>query len=198
MKIDSRNDWHGTFWYEIFVIFDFHSFLRHQTESNHLKTAVQMKNSYRLFTRVWVQICHRSLFEHWITQKSTQTLCLKIEFVVKRTSEWFLSKSLFYLEFFWYLYSVFIANYSNFDYNSHHFCSGIFAYVKQISLLRFLGHFIYAYVKMDVIKITKHTEDSSIKVRWRITGITGYRILFKMIQFRVWDPKQMIEQHQKT
>lgn len=51
---------------------------------------------------------------------------------------------------------------------------------------------------MDVLKITKHSEDSSIKIRWRITGITGYRILYKMVQFRVWQPKQMIEKHQKT
>lgn len=51
---------------------------------------------------------------------------------------------------------------------------------------------------MDVIKMTKHTEDSSIKVRWRVSGITGYRLLFKMIQFRVWRPKEMIEQHKEV
>lgn len=75
---------------------------------------------------------------------------------------------------------------------------GIYNYVKQLSYLRLYGHFIYAYVKLDVIKMTKHTEDSTIKVRWRITGITGYKIVFKMLQFRVWDPKQMIEQHKST
>lgn len=75
---------------------------------------------------------------------------------------------------------------------------GIYNYVKQLSYLRLYGHFIYAYVKLDVIKMTQHTEDSTIKVRWRITGITGYKIVFKMIQFRVWDPKQMIEQHKST
>lgn len=77
------------------------------------------------------------------------------------------------------------------------FFSGIVEYVKQLSFLRLYGHFKYAYVKLDVIKITKHTEDSSVKVRWRISGITGYRILFKMIQFRVWTPSKMIEQHQQ-
>lgn len=78
------------------------------------------------------------------------------------------------------------------------FCSGIVDYVKQMTYLRFYGHFMYAYVKLDVLKMTKHTEDSSIKVRWRVSGISGYRILFKMIQFRVWRPKQMIEQHQSV
>lgn len=55
---------------------------------------------------------------------------------------------------------------------------------------------MYAYVKLDVLKMTKHPEDSTVRVRWRISGITGYRILFKMIQFRVWRAKEMIDQHQ--
>lgn len=79
----------------------------------------------------------------------------------------------------------------------NHF-SGIVDYVKQLSFLRLYGHFKYAYVKLDVIKMTQHMEDSSVKVRWRISGITGYRILFKMIQFRVWKPQKMIDQHQKV
>lgn len=72
------------------------------------------------------------------------------------------------------------------------------AYVKELTFVRFYGHLKYAYVKAEVLKMTKHMEDSSIKVRWRISGISGYRILFKMIEFRVWRPKQMIEQHQKV
>lgn len=76
--------------------------------------------------------------------------------------------------------------------------SGIVNYLKQMSYLRIYAHFVYAYAKVDVMKITKHIEDSSVKVRWRITGITGYSILFKMIQFRVWRPTQMIEQHQRV
>lgn len=76
--------------------------------------------------------------------------------------------------------------------------SGIVDYVKQMSYFRLYGHFKYAYVNVDILKITQHTEDSSVKVRWRITGITGYQILFKMIQFRVWQPKEMIAKHKKT
>lgn len=69
-------------------------------------------------------------------------------------------------------------------------------YVKQMSFLRLYGHLKYAYVKLDILKMTKHTEDSSVKIRWRISGISGYRVVFKMVQFRVWQPKKMIEQHQ--
>lgn len=43
--------------------------------------------------------------------------------------------------------------------------------------------------------MTMHPEDSTVKIRWRISGITGYRLAFKMIQFRVWRPREMIEKH---
>lgn len=67
-----------------------------------------------------------------------------------------------------------------------------------MTYFRFYGHFIYAYVKVDVLKMTKHVQDSTIKVRWRVSGITGYRMLFKMIQLRVWRPRDMIDQHQSV
>lgn len=44
--------------------------------------------------------------------------------------------------------------------------------------------------------MTMHPEDSTVKIRWRISGITGYRLAFKMFQFRVWRPREMIEKHQ--
>lgn len=44
--------------------------------------------------------------------------------------------------------------------------------------------------------MTKHPEDSSIKIRWQISGITGYHLAFNMMRYRVWQTKQMIEEHQ--
>lgn len=76
--------------------------------------------------------------------------------------------------------------------------SGLSNYVKLMSFLRIYGHFKYAYVELEVLKMTKHPEDSSIKIRWRISGITGYGLLFKMIQFQVWRPREMIEQHKSV
>ncbi|KAL4084461.1 hypothetical protein QTP88_028274 [Uroleucon formosanum] len=45
---------------------------------------------------------------------------------------------------------------------------GLEYFVITISLLRFMGHIKYAYVKFNILKITKHPEDGTIKVRWRI------------------------------
>lgn len=49
--------------------------------------------------------------------------------------------------------------------------------MKWASLLRLYGHFKFAYVKLNILKITKHPEDSTIKVRWQINGITTYQML---------------------
>lgn len=53
---------------------------------------------------------------------------------------------------------------------------GIYHYVKQIALLRAVGHIRFAYVKLDVLKITMHKEDNTVKLRWRIRGISGLKV----------------------
>lgn len=55
--------------------------------------------------------------------------------------------------------------------------SGLYHYVKQVAWLRTLGHLKYAYVKFEIMRITKHPEDFTIKVRWRIRGISGFKVV---------------------
>ncbi|CAL4079083.1 unnamed protein product, partial [Meganyctiphanes norvegica] len=71
---------------------------------------------------------------------------------------------------------------------------GLFPYVKQVALLRTVGHLRFAYVKFQILKITKHPEDSTIKVRWRITGISGLKALFQFWKIRLWDWKTVTSQ----
>lgn len=74
---------------------------------------------------------------------------------------------------------------------------GIYHYVKQVALLRTLGHFKFAYVKLEVIKMTKHEEDGTIRVRWRIVGISGLRIFLTFWRFRIWKLKEEITENQE-
>ena len=60
---------------------------------------------------------------------------------------------------------------------------GLFNYSKQISLLRAVGHIKFAYVKFDVLKITAHPEDGTVRVRWRIRGVPNYRALMSFLSF---------------
>jgi hypothetical protein len=59
---------------------------------------------------------------------------------------------------------------------SRTFCSGLYHYVKQIALLRTVGHLKFAYVKFEILKITMHPEDGTVKIRWRIRGISGLKV----------------------
>lgn len=72
-------------------------------------------------------------------------------------------------------------------------CSGLSAYIYKISMLRMYGHAKYAFVDMEILKMTKHLEDSTIKIRWRISGITGFQMVAQMWKFKVWKPAEMLD-----
>lgn len=71
--------------------------------------------------------------------------------------------------------------------------TGLFHYVKQVALLRTVGHLRFAYVKLEVMKITAHPEDSTIKMRWRVRGISGLKIFFTFWKYKLWDMKQVFK-----
>lgn len=68
---------------------------------------------------------------------------------------------------------------------------GLFHYVKQVALLRTVGHLKFAYVKLEVMKITAHPEDSSVKMRWRIKGISGLKVFFMFWKYKLWNMKEV-------
>nr|XP_049698792.1 uncharacterized protein LOC110374652 [Helicoverpa armigera] len=70
---------------------------------------------------------------------------------------------------------------------------GLFHYVKQVALLRTVGHLKFAYVKLEVMKITAHPEDSSIKMRWRIKGISGLKVFFMFWKYKLWNMKEVFQ-----
>ncbi|CAH0600839.1 unnamed protein product [Chrysodeixis includens] len=70
---------------------------------------------------------------------------------------------------------------------------GLFHFVKQVALLRTVGHLKFAYVKLEVMKITAHPEDSSIKMRWRIKGISGLKVFFMFWKYKLWNMKQVFQ-----
>ncbi|XP_029343676.1 uncharacterized protein C6orf136 homolog [Acyrthosiphon pisum] len=72
---------------------------------------------------------------------------------------------------------------------------GLEYFMTTISLLRLMGHIKYAFVKFDILKITKHPEDGTIKVRWRIKGISGLKVFMKFWKFRLWNLEQVIKEN---
>ncbi|XP_061717985.1 uncharacterized protein LOC133525660 [Cydia pomonella] len=67
---------------------------------------------------------------------------------------------------------------------------GLIHYVKQIALLRTVGHLKFAYVRFEVMKITQHPEDSTVKMRWRVRGISGFKVFFMFWKYKLWNMKE--------
>ncbi|XP_055683170.1 uncharacterized protein C6orf136 homolog [Lutzomyia longipalpis] len=70
---------------------------------------------------------------------------------------------------------------------------GLYHYVKQVALLRTVGHLKYAYVNFEVIKITQHPEDNTVRVRWRIRGISAFKVMFMFWKYKLWKLKETFE-----
>lgn len=62
-----------------------------------------------------------------------------------------------------------------------------------MALLRTVGHIKFAYVKFEVMKITMHPEDSTIKVRWRIRGIGAWKVMLTFWKYKLWKLKEVFE-----
>lgn len=65
--------------------------------------------------------------------------------------------------------------------------------MKQVALLRTVGHLKFAYVTLEVLKITKHTDDNTVKVRWRVRGISALKVMLKFWKFKLWKLKEIFE-----
>lgn len=70
---------------------------------------------------------------------------------------------------------------------------GLYNYMKQISVLRTIGHIRFAYVRLDILKITQNPEDSSVKVRWRIRGLSGLKVIVLFWKYKLWKIKEIFE-----
>ncbi|KAI1294212.1 Uncharacterized protein HDE_06105 [Halotydeus destructor] len=50
---------------------------------------------------------------------------------------------------------------------------GIQAYVMNMSTMKILSHVKYSHIRMNVLKITQHSDDFTVRVRWRVVGVPG-------------------------
>ncbi|CAG2168876.1 unnamed protein product, partial [Oppiella nova] len=55
---------------------------------------------------------------------------------------------------------------------------GLNAYIKQIAFIKIWAHLKYSSKSLNVLKITEHPEDMTVRVRWRIVGTPGLGVIF--------------------
>ncbi|XP_046984971.1 uncharacterized protein LOC124555182 isoform X1 [Schistocerca americana] len=75
---------------------------------------------------------------------------------------------------------------------------GIVPYVCQIAAVRVVGHLKFAFVKMDVLKITLHVKEKMVKVRWRIRGISASKVFLYFWKYKIWNMDGVMEEFQET
>lgn len=56
-----------------------------------------------------------------------------------------------------------------------------------------MGHIKFAYVKFELLKITKHREDYTVKVRWRVRGISALKVMLNFWKFKLWKLKEIFD-----
>ncbi|KAG7159948.1 hypothetical protein Hamer_G017389, partial [Homarus americanus] len=71
---------------------------------------------------------------------------------------------------------------------------GLVPYIRQVALLRTVGHLKFAHVKFEILKITKHPEDGTVRVRWRIKGLSGLKAMFQFWKIKLWNWKGIVDQ----
>lgn len=70
---------------------------------------------------------------------------------------------------------------------------GVVNYAKQLILLRLIGHLKFAHVKLQVIKITMHSDDGTVKIRWRIRGVSGWKVFYMFWRYKFWKIQDSID-----
>ena len=70
---------------------------------------------------------------------------------------------------------------------------GMNAYAWQIAKIKMGAHFKYGKVTFNILKLTQHVEDSTIKIRWRIVSYPGNQIVFAFWKFKLWNTKESLD-----
>jgi len=63
---------------------------------------------------------------------------------------------------------------------------GLMNYIKFVNLIRILAHIKFVYVRFHILKLTKHPEDGTIRIRWRIAGMGVMRLALRYIPDQMW------------
>lgn len=61
-------------------------------------------------------------------------------------------------------------------------------------MIKILAHLRYAHVRMEVLNSSREDDDGTVRIRWRIKGVGGLRIMLTFWKVKVWNLKEGIEQ----
>lgn len=65
------------------------------------------------------------------------------------------------------------------------FFRGLSAYVQSMYIMRLYGLLHFAKVKVEILKVTHHIEDGTVRVRWRVNGLPRHRLVLQLWKQKV-------------
>jgi hypothetical protein len=68
---------------------------------------------------------------------------------------------------------------------------GLLNYAKFINLVKLMGHIRFVYVRFEILNLTKHKEDNTIRIRWRIAGLGLTRMILRYLPDKMWQRGSM-------
>lgn len=68
-------------------------------------------------------------------------------------------------------------------YFSLHF-RGLKRYIQTMYVMRFYGYLHFTKVKVEVLKITHHTDDGTVRVRWRVNGLPRHKLVLMLLKYK--------------
>ncbi|KAF0287227.1 uncharacterized protein FJT64_001485 [Amphibalanus amphitrite] len=72
---------------------------------------------------------------------------------------------------------------------------GIVPYIKQCALLRIVGHIKFSYVTLEVLQSATHAEDDTVRIRWRIRGVSALKSMLMFWKFNVFKLEKAIDEY---
>jgi len=68
---------------------------------------------------------------------------------------------------------------------------GGLAYRHFVNMLKIYCHMRFVYVRFNILNVTEHPEDGTIRVRWRIAGMGALKMAVKYIPAQMWQRGNM-------
>eukprot|EP00092_Neocalanus_flemingeri_P085956 GFUD01108235.1.p1 GENE.GFUD01108235.1~~GFUD01108235.1.p1 ORF type:complete len:250 (+),score=69.16 GFUD01108235.1:34-783(+) len=64
--------------------------------------------------------------------------------------------------------------------------NGLILYIKNMHLLKIVAHIKFVYVRPHIVSLTKHPEDNTIRVTWKLVGLGVVRMMLRYFPDQLW------------
>lgn len=63
---------------------------------------------------------------------------------------------------------------------------GLTQYKQIVNIFKITAHIRFVYVRFHILQLKTHSEDGTVRIRWRISGLGMLRLIFKYFPQKLW------------